>query len=52
MNSEITDLEKADQLGMFDLFALFYEEQNGAPMSEEQCAYMQDLIEKFEEENV
>lgn len=52
MNSEITDLEKAEQLGMFDLFSLFYEEQNGAPMSEEQRAYMQDLIEKFEEENV
>ena len=52
MNSEISDLEQAEQLNMFDLFSLFYEEQNGAPMSEEQRAYMKQLIEKIEEESV
>ena len=52
MNSEIADLEQAEQLSMFDLFSLFYEEQNGSAMSEEQRAYMQQLIEKIEEENV
>ncbi|MBQ3489215.1 MAG: exonuclease SbcCD subunit D [Clostridia bacterium] len=49
MNAEISDLEKAENLSIFELFSLFYEEQNGAGMSEEQSAYMQKLIETIEE---
>ena len=52
MNNEIADLEQAEQLSMFDLFSLFYEEQNGSAMSEEQRVYMQQLIEKIEEESI
>jgi exonuclease SbcD len=52
MNNEIADLEQAEQLSMFDLFSLFYEEQNGSAMSEEQRVYMQQLIEKTEEESI
>ena len=50
MNKEISDPEKTEQLTMFELFSLFYEEQNGAEMAEEQREYMQKLIEKIEEE--
>lgn len=50
MNKEISDPEKTEQLTAFDLFSLFYQEQNGAEMTEEQREYMQKLIEKIEED--
>ena len=34
----------------YELFAELFEKQNNAPMSEEQSAFMKDLIEKIEEE--
>ena len=34
----------------YEFFAEFFEQQNNAPMSDEQSAYMKDLIEKIEEE--
>ena len=52
MNTEIADLEKAENLSMLELFSLFYEEQNGTKMSEEQNTYMKNLIKKIEEERV
>ena len=52
MNAEIADLEKAEQLSMFELFSLFYKEQNGAEMTDQQYEYMKNLIEKIEEESI
>ena len=49
MNTELSDLEKSEPLSIFDLFALFYKEQNGIEMSDEQSEYMKTLIEKIEE---
>lgn len=44
-----TEAEKKSPL---ELFAEFYEKQNGAPMNEEQTAFVQKLIERDGEENV
>ena len=44
-----TEAEKKTPL---ELFAEFYEKQNGAPMNEEQTAFVQKLIERDGEENV
>ncbi len=52
MNSELSDLEKTEPLSIFDLFALFYKEQNGAEMSDEQSEYMKNLIEEIEENSL
>ena len=52
MNKEISDPEKTEQLTMFELFSLFYEEQNGAEMAEEQREHMRKLIEKIEEDSL
>ena len=49
MNSGLSDLEASEQLGFLELFTLFYQEQNGKAMSDEQYEYMQKLIEKVEE---
>ena len=49
MNSGLSDLEASEQLGILELFTLFYQEQNGKAMSDEQYEYMQKLIEKVEE---
>ena len=52
MNSGLSDLEASEQLGIFELFTLFYREQNGKEMSDEQYEYMQKLIEKVEENHI
>jgi len=52
MNTEISESEQAEQLGMLDLFALFFEEQNGIEMTAEQREYMQKLIEKIGEDTI
>ena len=49
MNTELSDLENTEPLSIFDLFTLFYKEQNGVEMSDEQSEYMKKLIEKIEE---
>ena len=49
--AEISEAADVDNKQPFELFAEFYEQQNGKPMSEEQAAFMQDLIEKVWEEN-
>lgn len=52
MNTELSDLEQTESLSIFDLFALFYKEQNGIEMSGEQSEYMKNLIEKIEEKTL
>ena len=47
----ISELEKEEQLTMFELFSLFFKEQNGVEMTELQSEYMKKLIEEIEEEN-
>lgn len=45
-------LDKAEDVHLkspLELFAELYERQNNQPMSEEQCAFMQELIEGIEE---
>lgn len=46
----ITGAIDAERKSAYDLFADFFEQQNGQPMSEEQRSYMMDLIEKIEED--
>ena len=48
----ITGAEKMERKTTLELFAEFFEQQNNTPMSDEQSAYMQALIEKIEEESV
>ena len=52
MNSGLSDLEASEQRGIFELFTLFYQEQNGKEMSDEQYEYMKKLIEKVEENRI
>lgn len=40
----------AESKSAYELFAELFEKQNNAPMSEEQSAFMKELIEKIEEE--
>lgn len=49
-NVVITGAVDAERKSAYDLFADFFEQQNGQPMSEEQRSYMMDLIEKIEED--
>ena len=49
-NTAITGAVDTETKSSYELFAEFFEKQNNAPMSDEQSAYMKDLIEKIEEE--
>ena len=51
-NNIITGTVDAETKSAFELFSEFFEKQNNAPMSNEQSAYMKELIEKIEEEMV
>lgn len=50
--SEIFGAEDTEIKTPLQLFAEFYKQQNNAEMSDEQAAYMQQMIEKIEEEEV
>lgn len=45
--SQIKGAENIEQKSQIELFAEFYELQNGSKMSDEQAAYMENLIEKI-----
>ncbi len=47
----ISGAEAAETKTPLELFAEFFEQQNNAPMSDEQSAYIQALIERIEEES-
>ena len=49
-NNAITGAVDTETKSAFELFAEFFTQQNNAPMSDEQSAYMKDLIERIEEE--
>ena len=49
-NNVITGAVDTETKSAFELFAEFFEQQNNAPMSDEQSAYMKDLMEQIEEE--
>ena len=49
-NNVITGAVDTETKSAYELFAEFFEQQNNAPMSDEQSAYMKELIEKIEEE--
>jgi exonuclease SbcD len=49
-NNIITGAVDAETKSAYELFAEFFEKQNNAAMSDEQSAYMKELIEKIEEE--
>jgi len=51
-NATITGAADTETKSAYELFAEFFEKQNNAPMSDEQSAYMKELIEKIEEELV
>ena len=51
-NTEILGADGAEIKTPLQLFAEFFAQQNNVEMSEEQAAYMQELIEKIEEESV
>ena len=51
-NTEILGADGAEIKTPLQLFAEFFVQQNNVEMSEEQAAYMQELIEKIEEESV
>ena len=48
---EIFGAESVEEKSVMQLFEEFFTAKNGAGMSEEQTAYMQEMIEKIEEEN-
>ena len=50
-NAEIRGADEVERKTPMELFADFYELQNNQPMSEEQAAYMEQLIEKIWEED-
>ncbi|MBQ7912242.1 MAG: exonuclease SbcCD subunit D [Clostridia bacterium] len=50
--AEIYGAEEVENKSMLELFSEFFALKNGAEMSDEQRAYMQDIIEKIEEESV
>ena len=49
-NNLITGAVDTEIKSAYELFAEFFEKQNNAAMSDEQSAYMKELIEKIEEE--
>ena len=49
--AEISGTADVENKHPFELFAGFYEQQNGMPMSEEQADFMRELIEKVWEDN-
>ena len=49
-NNIITGATDTETKSAYELFAEFFEQQNNAEMSDEQSAYIKDLIEKIEEE--
>lgn len=49
-NNIITGATDTETKSAYELFAEFFEQQNNAAMSDEQSAYIKDLIEKIEEE--
>jgi exonuclease SbcD len=49
-NNVITGAVDTETKSAYELFAEFFEQQNNAPMSDEQSEYMKELIEKIEEE--
>ena len=49
-NNIITGAVATESKSVYELFAELFEKQNNAPMSEEQSAFMRDLIEEVEEE--
>lgn len=51
-NNVITGAVDTETKSAYELFSEFFEQQNNAPMSDEQSSYMKDLIEKIEEEMV
>lgn len=48
-NAVVLGAAEAEKRSAFDLFAEFFEKQNNAPLTDEQRAYMQQLIESIEE---
>lgn len=50
--AEIYGAEAVESKSMFELFSEFFALKNGAEMSDEQRAYIQETIEKIEEESV
>lgn len=51
-HSELTAAEDIEEKTPLELFSQFYEAQNGTPLSEEQTAFMIDLIERVWEDEV
>jgi len=49
-NQAVLGAIEAEQKSAYELFAEFFETQNNAPMSDEQSAYIKNLIERIEEE--
>lgn len=49
-NNVITGAVDTETKSAYELFAEFFEKQNNAAMSDEQSAYMKEIIEKIEEE--
>ena len=49
-NNIITGAVDTETKSAYELFAEFFEQQNNTPMSDEQSAYMKNLIETIEEE--
>ena len=49
-NNLITGAVDTETKSAYELFAEFFKKQNNAAMSDEQSAYMKELIEKIEEE--
>ena len=49
-NNVITGAVDTETKSAYELFSEFFEQQNNAPMSDEQSAYMKNLIETIEEE--
>ena len=49
-NGEVGTLEEAERKTPFEIFAEFYQKQNNQPLSEQQSAYMRNLIEQIWEE--
>lgn len=49
-SAEILGAESVDNKSVMQLFSEFFIAKNGAEMTAEQCGYMQEMIEKIEEE--
>ena len=50
--TDVIGVEKAEEKQPLELFMELYEQQNGRPMDQEQCDYVQGLIEEIWEEQI